>query len=134
MCDGTCQIDCGYGCVNGTHHVYTGACIKSEVLGDTRYFIGCKHDSQAKKRMRLHCNQAHQEERCLHKCREAECDDLLAPSCESFSHSARKAEKIKASNGNLREENATSLDVREEALYHAVAKADYHEQFEQNVA
>ena len=41
----------------------------------------------------------------------AKCDDLLGPPGKSFGESSRKAEEIQASNGNLREQNAASLDV-----------------------
>ena len=111
MCDCTCQIDCGRGCVNSTHHVYTGACIKSEVLGDTRYFVSCKHDTETEKRMRLHRNQPHHKKRSLHKGREAKCHDLLAPTCEPLGHSSRKAEEIETAYSNLREKDAPSLDI-----------------------
>ena len=69
----------------------------------------------------------------MHEGREAKSHDLFAPTGESFSHSSRKAEKIETAYGNLRKQDATSLDIREEALDHAIAKADDHEQFEQYV-
>ena len=83
--------------------------------------------------MGLHRNQAHHKERCLHKGREAKGYNLFAPTSEALRHSSRKAEKIETAYGNLREKDAAPLDIREEALDHAVTKADNHEQFEQYV-
>ena len=77
--------------------------------------------------MGLHSNQAHHEERCLHKGREAKGYDLFAPTGESFRHSSRKAEKIKTAYSDLGEQDATSLDICKEALDHTVAHADNDE-------
>ena len=116
-----------------THGIESRACVKSEVLCDTRNFVSRQHDTESEQCVGLHSNQAHHEERGLHKGREAQGNDLFTPTGESFSHSSRKAEKIETAYGDLREKDATSLDVGEEAFDHAVAKADDHEQFEQDV-
>ena len=61
--------------------------------------------------MCFHRYQPHEKQCCLHEGRKAKCDDLLGPPGKSFGKSSRKAEEIQASNGNLREQNAASLDV-----------------------
>ena len=129
----SCEIDCGGSCVNCTHGIESRGCVKSEVLCDTRNFVCRQHDTETKECVGLHGYQAHHEECCLHEGREAKSHDLFAPTGKSFSHSTRKAEKIETAHGNLCEKDAASLNIREEALDHAVAKADNHEQFEQDV-
>ena len=59
--------------------------------------------------------------------------DLLAPACESLGHSSRKAEEIQTAYSNLREQDATSLDICKEAFDHAVAQADQDEEIEQDI-
>ena len=83
--------------------------------------------------MRLHRDQSHHEERCLHKRRKAKSHDLLAPARESLGHSSRKAEEIQTAYSNLREQDATSLDICKEALDHTVAKADEDEEIKQDI-
>ena len=83
--------------------------------------------------MRLHRDQSHHEERCLHKRRKAKCHDLLAPTCESLGHSSRKAEEIQTADSDLREQDAPSLDICKEAFDHAVAQADEDEEIEQDI-
>ena len=129
----TCQIDSGRCCVNGTHHADTGTCVKTEMLCDSGNFICRQHNAETEKRVRLHRDQSHHEERCLHKRRKAKCHDLLAPACESFGHTSRKAEEIQTAHGDLREQDTPSLDICKEAFDHAVAQADQDEEIEQDV-
>ena len=107
-----------------THGIESRGCVKSEVLCDTRNFVCRQHDTETKECMGLHGYQAHHEECCLHEGREAKGYDLFTPTGESFSHSSRKAEKIETAYGDLREKDATSFDVREEALDYTVSHAD----------
>ena len=129
----SCEIDRGGSCVNCTHGIESRTCVESEVLCDTRNFVCRQHDAETKECVGLHSNQSHHEKRCLHEGREAKGYDLFAPTGEALRHSSRKAEKIETAYGNLREKDAAPLDIREEALDHAVTKADNHEQFEQYV-
>lgn len=64
--------------------------------------------------------QAEEQQRCLHECRQTDSRHLLAPLIEAIGVSAGDAEHIRASNCHLNEQDAAALDILEEDLDHAV--------------
>lgn len=112
----TGEIDRSRCRVYGTHHIHMGACVKSEVLRNTRHFVSREHNAKTKQRMRLHRDQSHHEQCRLHERRKAKCYDLLAPARKAFCHTSWETEQIQATYGDLREQDATSLDVGEKSI------------------
>lgn len=60
------QIDGSGSRMNDAHHIHLDGAIKAELLGDSRHFIGSKHNAEAKEHMIRKSEQTEKQKRCLH--------------------------------------------------------------------
>ena len=70
------------------------------------------------------CEQAEEQQRCLHERCQTDCSNLLAPLIEAVGVSTGDAEHIQASDCHLHEQDASTLDILEEDLDHTVGKGN----------
>lgn len=129
----TAEINGSGCCMDDRHSVDTHTGVKTELLCNARYFVCRKHHAKTEKCMGLHGDQTEQQQRCLHECRKADRNNLLAPSCKAFAVASRKAEEIQTSDSNLRQENTASLDVCKETFDDAIAEADQHQECKKRI-
>ena len=109
------------------------AFLKSRVLRNSRYFIGCQHNAEPQQHIVRECHQSKEQQGCLHKCRKADSYNLLTPLIEAIGISSRYAEHIQRADRYLNEQNAAALDIGEKHLDHAVGEGDHAQQIQKTV-
>lgn len=108
--------------VTNRHHIDPHTRIQPIHLSDPRDFI-CRQAYPHRKQWVLSVRQKSDiQDRCLQKCRQAGCYDLLAPAVESVGIAPRNSEHIQAPNSYLAKHYAASLDVCEHNFHRAVTE------------
>ena len=95
-------------------HIRPDRRVQAKLLRNSRHFICRKHDTQAQEHIILECQHAQEQQGCLHERSQADGNRLLAPLVETVNISSGNREHIKASHGNLHQQNPTALNVGKE--------------------
>ena len=128
FCHSTPNADCGTGGVNDRTHIHTDGAVEAKLLCNTRHFVGCQHNAKSKKHVVLECQHSKKQKCSLHKCRQTQSCDLLAPLVESIGVSSGNGEHIQFTHSDLNQQDTTALDVGKEHLDHAVGKGNENQQ------
>lgn len=105
------QVDhrlCG---IHGRHNIGAGRGVQAKLLGNPRYLRGRQHQPTAKEHIFVPDHQSRDEDGGLQKSGKTKARHLLAPTVKSINISSRNTEHIQASNGDLDQQNAASLEV-----------------------
>ena len=117
--------------MDNAHHVNSDRAVKSELLCNSRYFIGRKHDTKAQQHIAGEGQQPQKEESGLNKCGQANSRHLFHPLIESVRISSRNRKHIQRTDCHLNKQNSSALNICKEYLNHTVGKSNHSKDVEQ---